>query len=89
MPFVLFSCFRMSKILDTSLNLLTPVQVVNMTGHVVDIMYYDASVEFFGLEHLPYAILAICMCIIFNIIPLILLCLYPCRRFQSCLNYYQ
>ena len=78
------------KILDTSLNLLTPVQVVNVTGHVVDTyMYYDASVEYFGLEHLPYAILAICMCVIFNIIPLILLCLYPCRYFQSCLNYFQ
>ena len=78
------------KILDTSLNLLTPVQVVNVTGHVVDTyMYYDASVEYFGLEHLPYAILAICVCVIFNIIPLVLLCLYPCRCFQSCLNYCQ
>ena len=78
------------KILDTSLNLLTPVQVVNVTGHVVDTYtYYDASVEYFGLEHLPYAILAICMCVIFNIIPLILLCLYPCRCFQSSLNYCQ
>ena len=75
------------KTLNTSLNLLTPVQVVNMTDHVLDTyMYYDGSVEFFGSEHLPYAILAICMCVIFNIIPLVLLFLYPCRYFQSCLN---
>ena len=78
------------KILDTSLNLLTPVQVVNLTGHVLDTYaYYDGSVEYFGSEHLPYAILAICTCIIFNIMPLILLCLYPCRCFQSCLNYHR
>jgi hypothetical protein len=78
------------KILDTSLNLLIPTEVVNMTGHVVDTyMYYDGSIKYFGSDHLPYAILAICMCVIFNIIPLLLLCFYPCRCFQSCLNYFQ
>ena len=51
--------------------------------------YYDGSVEYFGSEHLPYAIVAICICIIFNIMPLLLLCLYPCRCFQSCLNYHR
>ena len=76
------------KILNTSLNLLTPVQIVNTTGHVLDTYtYYDGSVEYFGSEHIPYAILAICICSTFNIMPLLLLCLYPCRCFQSCLNY--
>lgn len=65
-----------------------PVQVVNMTGHVLDThTYYNGSVEYFGSEHMPYAILAICICVTVNIIPLVLLCVYPCQCFQSCLNY--
>ena len=88
--FCTFFLLSYVKILNTSLNLLTPVQVVNMTGHIVDTYtYYDGSVEYFGSEHMPYAILAICICVTVNIMPLVLLCIYPCRCFQSCLNYCQ
>ena len=88
--FCTFFLLSYIKILNTSLNLLTPVQVVNMTGYVLDTYtYFDGSVEHFGSEHLPFAILAICISIIFNIIPLVLLCLYPCRCFQFVLNYCQ
>ena len=47
---------------------------------------YNGSLEYFGCDHLPYAVLAIFMFTTFNLIPLLLLCLYPCRCFQSCLN---
>ena len=77
--FCTFFLLSYVKILNTSLNLLTPVQVVNMTGYVLDTYtYFDGSVEHFGSEHLPFAILAICISIIFNIIPLVFLCLHPC-----------
>ena len=86
--FCTFFLLSYVKILNTSLNLLTPVQLVNLTGHVLDTYtYYDGSVEYFGSEHVPFAILTICICITFNIMPLLLLCLYPCRCFQFCLNY--
>ena len=56
-----------------------PVQAVNMAGHVIGTYpYYDGSLEYFGLEHRPYAILALLMFVLFNLMPLLLLCLYPC-----------
>ena len=88
--FCTFFLLSYVKILNTSLNLLTPVQVVNMTGHVLHTYaYYDGSVEYFGSQHLPYAILAICISILFNFLPIVFLCLYPCQCFQFVLNYCQ
>ena len=78
------------KVVNTSLDLLMPVQVVNMSDHVLGTYtYYNGSLEYFGPEHRPYAILALLMFVLFNLMPLLLLCLYPCRCFQSCLNCYQ
>jgi len=48
-------------------------------------LYYDASIEFFGPQHLPYAIAAVLVIIVFNVLPVVLLCLYPCRCFQRLL----
>ena len=46
----------------------------------------NGSLEYFGRDHLPYAVLAIFMFTTFNLMALLLLGLYPCRYFQSCLN---
>ena len=75
------------KIINTSFDILMPVQLYNVSGKVVGLyVYYNGSMEYFGKAHLPYAVLAIFMFVTFNLIPLLLLCLYPCRCFQSCLN---
>ena len=75
------------KIINTSFDILMPVQVRNVTGQIVGLYtYYNGSLEYFGHDHLPYAVLAIFMFIAFNLVPFLLLCLYPCRCFQSCLN---
>ena len=75
------------KIVNTSFNLLMPVQLYNVHGKVVGLyVYYNGSMEYFGHDHLPYAMLAIFMFVIFNLVPLLLLSLYPCQIFQSCLN---
>ena len=75
------------KIINTSFDILMPVQVRNVTGQTVGLYtYYNGSMEYFGHDHLPYAVLAIFMFITFNVAPFLLLCLYPCRCFQSCLN---
>ena len=64
-----------------------PTTVYNVSGQVVGLyVYYNGSMEYFGHDHLPYAVLAVFMFITFNLMPLLLLCLYPCRCFQSCLN---
>ena len=75
------------KIANTSINLLMPVKVYNASGHIIGVYtYYNGSLPYFRQDHLPYALLAIVMFVIFNFVPLLLLCLYPCRCFQSCLN---
>ena len=47
------------KFLSVSFDLLVPTRLyeVNSTGKLV--LYYDGSKEYFGKEHLPYAILAL------------------------------
>lgn len=42
--------------------------------------------EFFGKDHLPYAILAIVMLILFGVLPICLMFVYPCRCFRFLLN---
>ena len=75
------------KVINTSFDILMPVQLHNVSGQVVGLyVYYNGSMEYFGRDHLPYAVLAIFMFTTFNLMPLLLLCLYPCRCFQSCLN---
>ena len=49
-------------------------------------LYYDASYEYFGIDHLPYGILAIFSFTIVNLLPFLLLSFYPMKWFQICLN---
>ena len=85
--FATFIMLSYVKIINTSFYILMPVQVYNVTGQVVGLYtYYNGSLEYFGRDHLPYAVLAIIMFTTFNLVPFLLLCLYPCRCFQSCLN---
>ena len=49
----------------------------------------DTSIEYFGSEHLPFAVFAIFVITVFVLLPfLLLLLLYPCCCFQKCLNYF-
>ena len=87
--FATFLLLSYMKFLSVSLNLLVPVPIFNIKGETLSkyYLYWDGTIELFGSEHLPYAILALTVLIIFNILPLLLMCLYPCRWFQKCLNY--
>ena len=49
-------------------------------------LYYSGDIEYFGKEHLPYAILAIIVSIVFVILPFTVLALYPFAFFQKFLN---
>ena len=75
------------KVINVSFDILMPVQMYNVSGHIIGrYMYYNGSQEYFGHDHFSYAVLAIFMFTTFNLLPLLFLCLYPCRCFQSCLN---
>ncbi len=52
-------------------------------------VFINGSVEYWSKDHVPYFILAIFLSVIFNILPLLLLCVYPCSWFQICLNLFK
>ena len=46
----------------------------------------DLSIDYFGRAHLPFAVTAIFLFSIFNILPALLLILYPLGAFHSCMS---
>ena len=50
------------------------------------VLYYDATVEYLGQEHLPYAIVALFVGVFIVILPIVFLIVYPMKWFQKCLN---
>ena len=87
--FATFLLLSYVKLLSVSVDILNPVWLYNNNGDTLSklYLYYDGTIEYFGQEHIPYTILAIIVLLMFIILPLLLLCLYPCRCFQKCLNY--
>ena len=76
------------KILNVSFQFFVSSLIYDTKGHVVNKVYwyFDGRVDMTSKEHLPYLVLALLMLIIFNVIPLLLLALYPFRFFQKFLN---
>jgi len=75
------------KLLSVSFDLLIPTHVYNVNGSLVGMyLYYDATIEYFGDKHLPYAVLALFVMFVFILFPLLLLLLYPMQFFQRCLG---
>ena len=83
--FATFLLLSYSKILFVSFSLL------QSNGHTIDSSgdkmgslstYYNATVPYFGTEHLPFAILAISVLAVFIVLPVLILLLYPTRVFQ-------
>ena len=77
------------KILGVCFDLLAFTRAYDSTGAQESKLYfyYDANIEYFGREHLPFALLALFMAFIFAFLPFLLLALYPCRSFQKLLNF--
>ena len=77
------------KILNVSFQLIIPSFAFNMEGQRINkvYLYYDSTIEMTSLEYLPYLLLAVFMLITFNILPFVLLALYPFQCFQKALNY--
>ena len=75
------------KFLSVSFDLLIPTEVRNINGSSLGIfLWYDASIAYFGKEHLPYGIVTLLVLLIFVIFPIVLLLLYPMQCFQRCLG---
>ena len=77
------------KFLSVSFDLLifTKVYEFHPNGHNHTLgLYYAADIEYFGSEHLPYAVLALVVLLIFVVLPVTILFCYPFTLFQRFLN---
>ncbi len=87
--FATFILLSNVKILGVCLDLLVYTRSYDATGSQGKLfLYYDANIEYFSREHLPFAILALSVGFVFVFLPFLLLVLYPCRCFQRCLNHF-
>ena len=88
--FATFLLLSYVKLLDVSFDLLMPTATFDIHGKKeIKYLFYDATIEVFGKDHLPYAILAVIVSIFFILFPFLFLVLYPLRCFQKCLNRWQ
>ena len=87
--FATFLLLSYSKLLTVSYSLLDATDLYNNRGENVgpSVLYFDASIEYFSKQHLPFALLAIRVLLVFVFVPLLFLLLYPMRSFQRCLGY--
>ena len=86
--FASFLLLSSGKMLSISFDLLVPTRLYNIHGERVNktYLYYDATVEVFSSSHLILAFVAIGVLIVFILLPLLLLLLYPLRCFHKCLD---
>ena len=75
--------------LFVSINLLFAIYTYNSSGEVVlnsTVLLFDTNVKFFHSEHIPYAVLALSVIIIFVLPPPLLLLFFPIRLFRKLLR---
>ena len=85
--FATFFLLSYVKIINVSADILMPTQIYKLGSNKSTFgVYYTPSVEYFGHEHLPYAILALTLLVLFVCIPTLTLILYPFQFFQKFLS---
>ena len=82
--FSTFLILSYGKFLTVSFDLLVFTRVYAPDGKMIrNVLYYDASIEYFGKEHLPYGILAITVTILFIVLPLVFTFIHPLKCFKG------
>ena len=76
------------KFQSVTFDLLLPTKIyfINGSSDGKFYLFLAGDVEYFGSEHLPYAILALCTLLTLIVFPALLMFLYPCACFQRLLN---
>ena len=87
--FATFIVLSYVKILNTSFELLRPSLLYDMHGHHIlkAYWYYDGRVDMTSKGYIPILVLALFMLLLFNVLPLVLLALYPFKFFQRLLDF--
>ena len=89
--FATFFLLSYVKVLSVTADLLIPTRVYELDTSESQStlrLYYSPTVQYFGDEHLPYAIIAILFLMLFVIIPTMIFILYPFRFFQKFLSFF-
>ena len=82
-----FHILSFTKILCVSADLLISVRAYSLNNNTVRwALYYDATIDYFGREHLPYAILAIACSVILTAPIILFLLFYQQKCFQRLLT---
>ena len=85
--FATFILLSYSKFIRVSITILTPSNVYNISGSIVEhTVNFDPATEYFSYGHFPYAALAVVILATFGALPPLLLLLYPFKWFQRCLT---
>ena len=87
--FATFILLSNVKLLNVSFDLISvPVPLWDQYSNIMKPSYtlFNGTMEYLGKEHLPYFALGVTVILVFNVFPILLLCLYPFRCFQRCLN---
>ena len=85
--YVTFFVLTYMKFLGTSFDLLMPTYVHSMYGNTHMATYYDASIRYFSHQHLPLALTALAVLVLFVLMPTLLILLYPFRFFRAILRF--
>ena len=84
--FATFLLLSYAKLLNATLDLLLPIKVYHIHPHGESYnwyVFYDASYQYFGKDHLPYALISVAIFISLGLSPLLLLIFYPMSCFQK------
>ena len=85
--FVTFFFLSTTKLLSVSFSLLDSTVLYTSDGKPHSLrLFYDPSVKYFGKEHMPYALLAIGILVVFIAFPTSLLLCYQCKAYKKCLT---
>ena len=86
--FTTFLLLSYTKILYVSFSLLSSnvFYVANGSVWKEKYLFYDSTVVWFGKDHIYYGVLAIVMFLCFNLLPLVLICVYPCTFTHVVMN---
>ena len=85
--FVTFFFLSTTKLFSVSFSLLSYTLLYKSDGKQYSLnLFYDPNIKYFSREHLPYALLALGILIVFIVFPTSLLLCYHCKVYQKCLT---
>ncbi len=85
--FITFLTLSSAKLLTLSVIIIRPIKLQDSCGHNQGMkVYLDPSLKAFSPKHMGYAIPAIIIVILFNVLPTVYITLYPIRRCKRILD---